>query len=86
MSGQAYDPEDAENCDVLVFMVEGQLLQILPSDETIQAPSTLLIPAGKSPVLWNIGRQLVKFFAMHVCHCEDSMQIAMSFAATGKIF
>ena len=86
VTGQAYDPDNSENCDVIVFVVEGQLLQLLPSNDTIQAPSTVLIPAGKSLVLWNIGHQLAKFFALHVCHCDNSMQTAMSFGATGKIF
>lgn len=84
--GQAYDPDNNENCDVIIFVVEGYFLQILPSNATLQAPDVLLIPADQSCVLWNIGGLPVKFFAMHVCRLEDAMQIATAFGASGKIF
>ncbi|KAH7297080.1 hypothetical protein KP509_26G052300 [Ceratopteris richardii] len=85
-SGQAYDPDNNEFCDVIVFMVEGYLLQVLPSNVTLQAFEVLLIPAGQSCILWNIGGSAVKFFAMHLCSMESDMDTMMSFGASGKVF
>eukprot|EP00250_Pteridium_aquilinum_P009801 c18946_g1_i1 orf=51-1865(+) len=85
-SGQAYDPDNNENCDVIVFVIEGNLLQILPSNVTLQSLDVLLVPTDQSCVLWNIGTKPVKFFAMHLCHFKDAMQITTSFGASGKVF
>ncbi|MCO5569547.1 hypothetical protein L7F22_023261 [Adiantum nelumboides] len=85
-SGQAYDPDNNEFCDVIIFMVEGYLLQVLPSNITLQAYDVLLIPAHQPCILWNIGGLPVKFFAMHLCRVEDDMQVMTSFGASGKVF
>ncbi|KAH7446090.1 hypothetical protein KP509_01G038700 [Ceratopteris richardii] len=86
MSGQAYDPGDSENCDVLVFVIEGNFLQVLPSNAVLNSPDTLLIPAHQSCVLWNIGSRLVKLFVMHLCKFDDAMQFALAFGVNGKVF
>lgn len=90
-SGQAYDPDNDENCDVIVVVVDGALLQILPSNSTAQASDVLLIPAAQSCVLWNIGAPSVTFFAMHLCRLADhpnSVDPALlsSFGSGGKVF
>ena len=85
-SGQAYDPDNNENCDVMVFVVEGEFLQILPSNVTLRALDALLIPANETCILWNISGSTVKLFAIHICSYEDTMQIMTSFGASGKIF
>ncbi|MCO5555941.1 hypothetical protein L7F22_009485 [Adiantum nelumboides] len=84
--GQAYDPDNNENCDVLVFVIEGNLLLVFPLNVTLQALDVLLIPADHSCVLWNVGNKAVRLFAMHLCHFNDDMQIITSYGASGKVF
>lgn len=86
-SGQAYDPDNVHNCDVIIVLVDGNLLQVLPSNTTVQAFDVLLIPAGQACVLWNIGRSPVKLFAMHLCRFGDgTINDSTSFGASGKVF
>eukprot|EP01018_Ginkgo_biloba_P019712 Gb_27720 [translate_table: standard] len=70
-SGQAYDPSNENNCDVILVMLYGKSLQMLPSEVFLEESETMLISGGEPTLLWNIGRASVAFVAIHVCGYDE---------------
>ncbi|GLJ23858.1 hypothetical protein SUGI_0453350 [Cryptomeria japonica] len=73
-SGQAYDPSNENNCDVILVMLYGKSLQMLPSEISLEESHTLLISGGDPCLLWNIGKASVAFVAIHVCGYDEQIE------------
>lgn len=72
-SGQAYDPSNENNCDVILVMLYGNSLQMLPSETFLEESESLLISGGEPCLLWNIGKAAVAFVVIHVCGCDEQI-------------
>ncbi|KAH9307333.1 hypothetical protein KI387_035244, partial [Taxus chinensis] len=73
-SGQAYDPSNENNCDVILVMLYGKSLQMFPSEIFMEESQTLLISGGEPCLLWNIGKFPVAFVAIDVCGYDEQIQ------------
>lgn len=71
--GQAYDPSNENNCDVILVMLYGNSLQMLPSELFLEESESLLISGSEPCLLWNIGKAPVAFVAIHVCGDDEQI-------------
>ena len=72
-SGQAYDPSNENNCNVILVMLYGNSLQMLPSETFLEESESLLISRGEPCLLWNIGKAAVAFVVIHVCGVDEQI-------------
>lgn len=71
--GQAYDPSNENNCDVILVMLYGDSLQMLPSEIFLEESESLLISGSEPCLLWNIGKAPAAFVAIHVCGYDEQI-------------
>ncbi|XP_024544982.1 uncharacterized protein LOC9644925 [Selaginella moellendorffii] len=89
-TGQAYDPENEADCDVLVVVLKGAHLQIVPSQEYLQVNEAVLIPAGEACILWNSGLFPVTIIALQLYASlkfddKDSCYLEAAYRTRGKV-
>ncbi|XP_031504726.1 uncharacterized protein LOC116267241 [Nymphaea colorata] len=73
-SGQAFDPSNEGECDVVVVVIQGEGLQVLPFEGMVARGQALVVSAGQPCLFWNSSRWLVKIVAFHVCEKDKDTE------------